>query len=207
MFLELLESRRSIRKFKSRPVEKEKVDLLVEAALRAPSSRSLNPWEFIVVSDKKLLARLAECKSHGASFLKSAPLGIVVLADPKRCDVWIEDSSIASIFIHLAAHSLSLGSCWIQVRERIHDDNTSAGEYVAGLLGIPSGLEVEALVAVGYPDSSLSGHSKENLQYNKVHMEKYGNAFTCETIFGRKESRLIEAEIEHQFCLEHHRFY
>lgn len=177
MFLKLLENRRSIRKFKDRPVEKEKVDLLVEAALRSPSSRGMNPWEFIVVSEKKLLAELAGCKPHGASFLKSAPLGIIVLADPNCCDVWVEDSSIASIFIHLAAHSLGLGSCWIQVRKRMYDENTSTGKYISDLLGVPAGLEVESMIAVGYPDSQLPGHLKKNLGYKKVHKEKYGNAF------------------------------
>lgn len=177
MFLELLSSRRSIRKFKEEPVSKEKIDLLVEAALRAPSSRSLNPWEFIVVTDKKRLAELADCKPHGASFLKEAPLGIVVLADPNRCDVWVEDSSIASIFIHLAAHSLGLGSCWIQVRKRMHADHTSAGKYVAELLEIPAGLEVESIVAVGYPESLRPGHAPESLAYNKVHQGKYGDTF------------------------------
>jgi len=175
VFLELLSSRRSIRKFKEKPVEKEKIDRLVEAALRAPSSRSLNPWEFIVVTDKKMLAGLADCKPHGASFLKGAPLGIVVLADPNRCDVWIEDSSIASIFIHLAAHSLGLGSCWIQVRKRMHTDHTRAGKYVADLLEIPDGLEVESIVAVGYPENRLPGHARASLAYDKVHLGKYGN--------------------------------
>jgi nitroreductase len=177
VFLELLSSRRSIRKFKEKPVGKEKIDLLVEAALRAPSSRSLNPWEFIVVTDKKQLAGLAACKPHGASFLKGAPLGIVVLADPNRCDVWVEDSSIASIFIHLAAHSLGLGSCWIQVRKRMQADHTSAGKYIADLLEIPDGREVESIIAVGYPENRPPGHAPESLAYNKVHRGKYGDTF------------------------------
>jgi len=177
MFIELLENRRSLRKYKDRPVEKEKIDLLVEAALRAPSSRGLNPWEFIVVSDRKLLAELAGCKPHGASFLKTAPLGIIVLADPNRCDVWVEDCSIASIFVHLAAHSLGLGSCWIQVRKRMYDQKTSAGQYIAACLDIPDGLEVESIVAVGYPDGMLPGHLRENLAYRKVHENRYGDAF------------------------------
>jgi len=176
MFLDLLSSRRSIRNFRDQPVEKEKIAALVEAALRSPSSRGLNPWEFIVVSDKKLLAALAGCKPHGAAFLKDAPLGIVVLADPNRCDVWVEDSSIASIFIHLAAHSLGLGSCWIQVRQRMHDTSTSAGKYIADLLAVPDGLEIESIVAVGYPDSPLPGHKHESLVYSKVHRDKYGDS-------------------------------
>lgn len=177
MFIELLSSRRSIRKFKDQPVEKEKIDLLVEAALRSPSSRSLNPWEFIVVTDRNLLVEMAGCKPHGASFLKGAPLGFVVLADPERCDVWVEDCSIASIFIHLAAHSLGLGSCWIQVRKRAYADDTGAGQYLAGLLDIPPGREVESIIAVGYPDMSLPGHERTSLADQKVHLQKYGAVY------------------------------
>lgn len=177
MFIELLSSRRSIRKFKDQPVEKEKIDLLVEAALRSPSSRSLNPWEFMVVTDRALLGAMAGCKPHGASFLKEAPLGMVVLADPDRCDVWVEDCPIASIFIHLAAHSLGLGSCWIQVRKRTYAGDTSAGQHLAGLLDVPVGREVESIIAVGYPDMTLSGHASGSLPDHKVHWQKYGAVY------------------------------
>ena len=66
MFIELLRNRRSRRKFEDRPVEKEKIDLLVEAALRSPSSKGINPWEFVVVTDPEIIARLAAAKPHGA---------------------------------------------------------------------------------------------------------------------------------------------
>ena len=108
MFLSLVQKRRSIRQYLEKPVEKEKIELLIEAALRSPSSRGFNPWEFIVLTDRDLLAKLSKAKPHGASFLKNAPLGIVVCADPEKCDVWVEDASIASIFLHLAAESLEL---------------------------------------------------------------------------------------------------
>jgi len=71
-----------------------------------------------------------------------APLGIVVLADSNNCDVWIEDDSIASIIIQLSAHSLGLGSCWIQVRERLHSDNLKAEDYIKQILGIPDKLSI-----------------------------------------------------------------
>jgi nitroreductase len=174
MFLDLIRERRSIRRFLDRPVESEKTELLIEAALRSPSSRGFNPWEFIVVTRRELLEELSLAKAHGSSFLKNAPLGIVVCADPQKCDVWIEDASIASIFIHLAAHALGLGSCWIQIRERMHDDRKSAEEYVAETLNIPKGLKVESLVAVGYPDEKKKPHGKEELQYDKVHVDQYG---------------------------------
>ena len=119
MFLSLIEKRRSIRRYLPWPVEKEKIDVLIEAALRAPSSRGFNPWEFIFVTDRDLLKTLSTTKKHGSSFLRNATLGIVVCADEKKSDVWVEDASIASIFIHLAAESIGLGSCWIQIRKRI----------------------------------------------------------------------------------------
>jgi len=175
MFLSLTQRRRSIRKYLEKPVEAEKIDLLIEAALRSPSSRGFNPWEFVVVTDKGLLEKLSAAKPHGASFLKNAPLGIVVCADPAKCDVWVEDASIASIFIHLAAESMGLGSCWIQIRKRMHDQTTTAQAYIKGLLNIPKKLTVESIVAIGYPGEKKPPHRKEDLQYKKVHYGLYSN--------------------------------
>ena len=59
MFIELIKKRRSIRKFKDKPVEPKKINYLIESALRSPSSRSLNPWEFIVVTNDELLKKLS----------------------------------------------------------------------------------------------------------------------------------------------------
>jgi len=174
MFLSLVQKRRSIRQYIDKPVEKEKIELLIEAALRSPSSRGFNPWEFIVVTDRDLLEKLSKAKTHGASFLKNAPLGIVVCADPEKCDVWVEDASIASIFLHLAAESLELGSCWIQIRMRMHDQTKTAQEYVQELLNIPGNLNVESMIAIGYPAESKPPHRKENLQYEKVYYNEYG---------------------------------
>ncbi len=174
MFLSLVQKRRSIRSYKEKPITSEKIDLLVESALRAPSSRGFNPWEFVIVTNKGLLDKLSRAKPHGASFLKYAPLGIVVCADPEKCDVWVEDASIASIFIHLAAESIGLGSCWIQIRKRMHDQTKTAQEYVRDLLSIPEKLNVESIVAIGYPAEKKTPHEKESLQYEKVFYDMYG---------------------------------
>jgi len=173
VFIELIKNRRSIRKFKDKAVEKEKIDLLIEAALRSPSSRSLNPWEFIVITDKKILKELSCSKPHGAAFLNSAPLGIATVADPQKCDIWIEDSSIASTYIQLAAESIGLKSCWIQIRKRFYKDEITAENRAAEILNIPENLSVESIIAVGYPDEIKNGHKKESLLYNKIHYEKY----------------------------------
>ena len=175
MFIELLRARRSVRKYKDQPVDAEKVDLLMEAVLRSPSSRGFNPWEFVVVDDPATISRLSKAKPHGASFLAQAPLAIVVCADPDKSDVWVEDASIAAIILHLAATDLGLGSCWIQLRKRNYDDLKTAGEYAADVLGLPAGLVASAIMAIGYPAQQLPPHSQESLQRDKVNINRYGN--------------------------------
>lgn len=177
MFDALIQKRRSIRRFSEKKVAAEKIDMLVEAALRSPSSRGFNPWRFIVVTDKGLLEKLALAKPHGASFLKNAPVGFVVCADPEVSDVWVEDTSIATIIIQLAAESMGLGSCWIQIRKRMHDEIKSAETYVSEILNIPENLCVESMIAVGYPDEKKPSHRKEDLQYEKVYRDAYGKAY------------------------------
>jgi nitroreductase len=175
MFIDLLRSRRSVRAFTDKPVELEKIDRLVEAVLRAPSSRGFNPWEFVVVTDPDLLGRLSRAKPSGAAFLANAPLGIAVCGDPGKSDVWVEDVSIAAVILHLAATDLGLGSCWIQLRLREHDQTRTAGEYAADLLGLPVGLEVSAIIAIGYPAQQPAPHPEASLQRGKVSFNRYGN--------------------------------
>ncbi|OGP94951.1 MAG: hypothetical protein A2Z19_03680 [Deltaproteobacteria bacterium RBG_16_54_18] len=177
MVIALMQKRRSIRRFLPRPVEADKIDQLIEAALRSPSSRGLAPWEFIIVTDPSLLGKLSRAKESGSAFLKQTPLGIVVCADPDQCDVWVEDASIASIVIQLAAESLGLGSCWIQIRERQYDSTQSARAYVAATLNIPEQLQVESIIAIGYPNEKLLPHGKNELLYAKVHKDIYSRPY------------------------------
>lgn len=121
------------------------------------------------------MKKLSRAKPHGATFLKNAPLGIVVCGDSEKGDVWIEDCSIASIFIHLAAESIGLGSCWIQIRKRMYSEVQSSSEYVAELLNIPGNIEVISIIATGYPDEQKPGHTKERLSFDKIHRNSYGN--------------------------------
>lgn len=175
MLLELLRERRSIRKFTDRKIEQEKLNILIEAVLRSPSSRSLNPWEFVVVTDEDTISALARSKTHGSSFLAGAPLAIVVCADPAKSDVWIEDASIASLLLHLCAADLGLGSCWIQIRNRQHDKKTDSDTYVKELLDLKPDMAVEAILAIGYGAEDKPGHAAETLLYERVSYEKYGN--------------------------------
>jgi nitroreductase len=177
MFMSLIRERRSIRRYLKKDVEDEKISMLIEAALRAPSSRDLQPWEFIVVTDRDSLDALSRAKPHGAAFLRNAPLGIVVCANPDRSDTWIEDSSIASTFIQLTAESLGLGNCWIQIRDRMHDGTKTAEEYISERLDIPKTMRVEAIIGIGYPDAKKQPRSKNELSYSKVYFQRHGTPY------------------------------
>jgi nitroreductase len=172
-FMGLLRRRRSIRTFTPEKVDPDTIGLLTEALLRAPSSRGNQPWEFVVVDDGELLARLARSKEHGSEFLRNASLAVVVCADSTRSDVWVEDCAIAAIVVQLAAVSLGLGSCWAQIRSRRHDAGSSAEEYVRGLLGLPEHIRVAAIIGIGHPAETKSPVPAGELPYEKVKRNRY----------------------------------
>ena len=171
--IEMLRNRRSIRKYTDKSIEHEKIEILKEAVLRSPSSRNIDPWEFIFVDDRELLRKLALCKPHGSRFLEHAALGIVVCADSEKSDVWIEDCSIASILVQMVAQSMDLGSCWIQIRRRMYDDKTTSEDYIRSLLDIPGRMKIESIVAIGYPAESREPLKRHELKYDKVRFNRY----------------------------------
>lgn len=174
-FSELIKNRRSMRKFTDEELTQDQVVALLKAALMSPSSKRSNPWQFIVVDDKETLQKLSMCKEMGASFLKDAALAIVVMADPLASDVWIEDAAIASLMIQLQAEDLGLGSCWIQVRERFTATGIPSGDFVHNVLEIPLQLQVLSIVAVGHKGMERKPFNEEHLQWEKIHLGKYGN--------------------------------
>lgn len=166
--LEILRDRRSIRRYKDRQIEEEKIEQLKEAALRAPSSRGINPWRFVFVTDKPMLEKLSSAKESGSSFLKDAALGVVVAAKQGESDVWVEDCSIAAIILQLAGCSLDLGSCWIQIRNRRHSSSMSAEDYVKQTLGLPDEFLVECIISFGYPDEVKRPVAAADLEWSKI---------------------------------------
>jgi len=172
-FIELLQNRRSKRKFTSQKIEAEKVEKLIHAALMSPTGKKTNHWDFIVIENPETLEKLSECKPHSVKLIAGAPLAIVIIGDPQLSDTWVEDCSIASIIIQLEAEDLGLGSCWVQVRNREHGDTTLADDYIKELLGIPDEKSVLSIIAIGYPDEVKKPFDRANLMLEKIHREKY----------------------------------
>lgn len=173
-FSELLKVRRSMRKFTNEELTQEQVVVLMKAALMSPTSKRTNAWQFIMVDDKELLEKLSHCKAQSSQFIADAPLAIVVTADPLVSDVWIEDASIASIIIQLQAEDMGLGSCWVQVRERSTATGMPSDEYVREILDIPLQLQVLSVIAIGHKGMERKPFSEEHLQWEKVHINKFG---------------------------------
>ena len=172
--IDILRTRRSIRKYEKKTIDRRSLEIMKEALLRCPSSRNINPWTFIFVDDPDVLKQLANAKEHGSSFLKDAALGIVVCGDETMSDVWVEDCTIVSIVVQLAAHSLGLGSCWIQIRNRTHSKGKTAEAYVQELLGIPKNLKVESIISIGFPAETKTPIPAEELDYTKIKYNRYG---------------------------------
>ena len=173
MLFDKLKTRRSIRKFENKEVEKEKIDIILKSALLAPSSMSRKPLQFIAVTDAELLQKLSLCREPGPRYLAEAPLAIIVIADEGASDVWVEDASIASTFMQLVAHDLGLGSCWIQVRKRFHTEQETAEDYIKKVMDIPEQYSVQCILAIGYPGEEKKPYEENTLLYEKLHFNKF----------------------------------
>lgn len=173
-FSDLIKNRRSMRKFTGEELTQDEVVALMKAALMSPSSKRTNCWQFVLVDDKELLKDLAHCKEAGSAFLTDAALAVVVVADPLVSDVWVEDASIASLMVQLQAEDLGLGSCWVQVRERFTATGMPSNEFVHGLLDLPLQLQVLSIIAVGHKGMERKPFDEAHLQWEKIHINKYG---------------------------------
>ena len=174
-FLELLKQRRSSRVFTDELIDKDTVCNLMKAVLMSPSGHRINPWEFILVEEKAMLKALSQSKEHGAGLLEGAAIAVVVLGDTTKTDVWIEDCSIATIILQLAAEEYGLGSCWVQMRLRKDADGNLAEDNVRSLLGIPAHYAVLSIVGIGHKAREAQPFDEENMQWDKVHIGSFGN--------------------------------
>lgn len=169
--LELIQKRRSCRKFTEEKLLPDEIDQILKSALWSPTSKNNRPWEFVVVEKTETLEALSQCKPHGAAFLSGAPLGIVVMGAPHKSDVWVEDCSIASIMMQMTAESLGLGSTWIQVRLRLDEDGNMAGDNVKKIINAPEELEVLGIIAFGHKANERKPNSENILLWDRVHFE------------------------------------
>ncbi|MFB0517113.1 MAG: nitroreductase family protein [Candidatus Neomarinimicrobiota bacterium] len=164
--LQWIFARRSIRKFYSNPVEDEKVDLILQAAMAAPSANNAKPWHFIVVKNRQTLDQIAKLHPY-AKMCYEATLAIVVCGDPAISkNYWPQDCSAATQNILLAGTALGLGTVWLGVHPRVERKGN-----MKKLFGIPENMEVLAVVAIGYPAEQKSPRTQ--FDASRVHADMW----------------------------------
>ena len=148
---EAIHGRRSIRSYTSEAIPEDVIEDLLKAAMAAPSAGNQQPWQFVVIDDRKLLDAIPEYHEHSA-MLKQAPLAIAMCGDQRlerHKGFWVQDCSAATQNLLLAAHAKGLGAVWLgiyPVEERV--------KKTQQLLGLPKEVIPLAVVALGYPAES-----------------------------------------------------
>ena len=145
--LDAIKNRRSIRKYKSKPVPSEMVEEILQAGFYAPTGRGVKPWHFVVVDDPAVLQEIMKIHPY-MGMLKTAPMAIIVCGDTAlSSDLWTADCAAATENILLQAYELGLGTCWCGI-----EPNASRMEAFSKLLGLPENVKAYSGIAVGFPD-------------------------------------------------------
>lgn len=167
--LDNIATRTSVRDYEARPVEKEKIEKMLRAAMAAPTAMNKQPWHFVVVDQRNVLDALAGANPY-AKMLKKAPLAIVVCGNTDKMiegggrDFWIQDASAATENLLLAAHAMGLGAVWTGAypsEERCIS--------ISKVLSLSDNLIPLNMIVVGYPAEHPQPKQKfkeENISYN-----------------------------------------
>lgn len=162
-------SRTSIRAYQDKPVEDDKVETILRAAMAAPSAGNKQPWKFVVVKDKSILNSIS-ANLNTMKMAEKAPLAVVVCGDINNTfpedghDYWVEDVSAATENLLLATHSLGLGAVWCGIypmKERI--------KFLQQLLHLPENIVPLNVIPIGYPAEAPAPKNKwkpENIHYD-----------------------------------------
>ena len=174
---ECIVTRRSVRSYEKKDVPNELIGQMLEAAVRAPSSGNLQPWEFIIVKDIEIKKELYSAALE-QRYVREAPVVIVVCADLEKAERYeergkslycIQSTAAAIENMLLTAHSLGLGTCWVGSFE---DDQ------VRSILNIPQKLKPVAIITVGFPKETVEPTKTTRIPFENVTwINKYGESF------------------------------
>lgn len=166
-------TRRSVRSYEPRPISKEDMHTILDAAMSGPSCANTRPWQFIVVEDKETLNKMADANGIYAAPLKGAAAGILICGDlekafPPAKDYWVIDGAIAGQNICLAARALGIGSVWLGTWPQM-----DRVEKQAELFGLPETVIPHSVIALGYSKDAENVAEKANYDAGCVHFEKW----------------------------------
>jgi nitroreductase len=166
--IECIKTRRSIRKFKEKPVSDKLIKQILEAGMFAPSAGNMQPWHFVVITDQAIKEEIPKF-SPNAHMAKTAPAAIMVCAETKQekfPGYWVMDCSAAVENMLLACHALKLGAVWTGIFPR--------EERVANFkkhFSLPDHIIPLCLIIVGYPDQKIP--KEDRWKEEKIHYDKW----------------------------------
>ena len=168
--LNFIKTRFSVRKFKDKDVEEEKLKEILECGRQAPSGLNNQPWTFIVIKDNEIKEKVASCTKYGR-ILSSAKVLIAVFFNEEEGynrtkDIQALGGCIENMM--LAIHILGLGGVW-------NGEILNQREKVEAILEVPKSFELQAVVALGYPTDNLKKTSSRKELKSITYLNKYGN--------------------------------
>jgi len=163
--IEAIKTRRSIREYKDKPIPKDILEKIVDAARFAPTARNVQPWEFIVITKPETLKKIAELAENGR-FVAGARTCIAVFCTDTK--YYLEDGCAATENILFAATAQGIASCWVA------GDKKPYCTQINNLLNVPNTLKLVSLIALGYPTSEKAfGITDKRKLSDVIHWEKF----------------------------------
>ena len=162
-FFEVVKNRKSVREYSEKEVKKELLEKIIDAGRVAATARNVQPWEFIITSNKEILKKICSMCPNGP-FIKDAPYLIAVFS--KDTKYYIEDCSAATQNILLAIEALGLGGCWVA------GDKKDYVEDIKKIFNVPEGYRLVSMISVGYPKKSQGPKAKKPVK-EVLHWEKW----------------------------------
>ena len=166
--MEAFFDRRSIRQYQNKPVEKEKIDQVILAAMYAPSAVNCQSWQFIVCDDKKIISDLHKMHVYTDALI-TAPVCIVVCGDANAefsKDYHLIDCSLAAENLMLCAQKLGLGTCFHGIAP-----GNLVSKPITKYFGLPENIKPFCLLSLGYPDEQKE--RPQRYDESKVHHNKW----------------------------------
>lgn len=168
--LENIFSRSSIRSYSDKKIENDKIEILLKAAMSAPTAGNSQPWEFFVVSDTSIIKQFSKVSKSMTPMNELSSLAIIVCGVPELSFqslplYWVQDCSAASENILLASNAMGLGSVWCGV----HPREQRVG-MVRELVGIPDNLVPLNIIMLGY--ANVQAVVKDKWKPERVHYVK-----------------------------------
>lgn len=172
MLKEIINSRRSVRKFKSDKIDHELLEELLKYSLMGPSYGNSRPIQFIVVEDQETLDKLAGIETFGTKYLSDAPCIVVIAADRELSETWVEECSIAASYFQLLAQEAGLNTSWANLKDGETKEGVPIQTFARELFNLPKNISTLCMIPVGYGNDKV----RKRVDFDpspKIHYEKY----------------------------------